>query len=282
MNHAVLCDITVYPVKSTAGLAQAAAWVEAAGLSFDRRFLLSLPDGTMVTARKYPQLLQVTTVIRPDALVLSYPGLPTLVLEYAGFAMTPVTAQVWRDSFSAFKTTDLASDWFAQIIAEPVQLLYLGGDSRRIGGKAGVPVSFADGFPLLLISQASLEAVNAASPVHHVMAQFRPNLVVSGVAAFAEDSWQRFRIGEVTFEAREPCSRCILTTVDPLTGQRRPLQEPLTTLARFRKGANGRVHFGQNLVPLNEGIIRQGDTLEVLAEKQPEIYLDHRNRHQGY
>ena len=190
--------------------------------------------------------------------------------------MEPVQTGVWSDHFQAYHTFAAAGEWFSKILKETVNLLYLGEDSHRVGGKAGVKVSFADGFPLLVISEASLAALNTCSPIQHAMAQFRTNLVVSGTEAFAEDSWKRFRIGEVEFEAKEPCSRCILTTVNPETGELNKLQEPLVTLAKFRKGSNGKVHFGQNLIPLNEGMIHEGDLIEVLEKKESEIYQDHR------
>ena len=197
MTRAILSQINVFPVKSTAGVQLTSAWVEKTGLSFDRRFLITFPDGSMITARKYLQLVKVSSVLKPDGLVLSYPGLPCLILRYSDFSMEVTGTGVWSDRFDAYKTHSAAGNWFTQIIGEPVNLLYLGDDSNRVGGKAEVKVSFADGFPLLVISEASLDELNASSPVKHVMAQFRTNLVVSGVEAFAEDCWQRFRIGEV-------------------------------------------------------------------------------------
>ncbi|WP_263322147.1 MOSC domain-containing protein [Endozoicomonas sp. Mp262] len=276
MSSAFLSKINVFPVKSTAGVKLVSSWVEKIGLSFDRRFLVILWDGSMVTARKYPQLLKVSSVFRHNGLVLSYPGQPSLMLKYADFSMDLAEAGVWSDRFTAYSTHLAAGEWFARIIGQPASLLYLGDESNRTGSKAGVKVSFADGFPLLVISEASLNELNHWSPVRHTMAQFRANLVVSGVSAFAEDRWQRFRIGGVVFDVVEPCSRCILTTVDPSTGKSNGLKEPLVTLAKFRKGRNGKVHFGQNLIPQNEGVIREGDVIEVLAEKEPEEYVDRR------
>ena len=279
MSEATLSQIAIYPVKSTAGITLQSAWVEEAGLRCDRRFLIAFPDGAMVTARKHPLLLKVSSELTPAGLALSYAGLPTLptlLLNYANFSMEAMDAAVWDDQFSAYKTTVDADNWFTQIIGEPVHVLYLGENSNRLGNNAGVKVSFADGFPLLVISEGSLDELNRSSPVQHTMSQFRTNLVVSGVEAFAEDRWQRFRIGDVEFEARKPCCRCILTTMDPETAKPKPLSEPLATLATFRKGADGQVYFGQNLVALNEGTIRAGDVVEVLEEKAPDVYPDNR------
>ena len=147
---------------------------------------------------------------------------------------------------------------------EPVQLLWLGEESARFREKTGTRVSFADGYPLLLISQASLEDLNLRSDALHQMSQFRTNLVASGTLPFEEDGWKRIRIGEVEFRVAKPCSRCIMTTVEPGTDRFNALKEPLATLTRYRRGEDGEVYFGQNLVALNEGWIEAGSEIEVL------------------
>ncbi|MDB2384266.1 hybrid-cluster NAD(P)-dependent oxidoreductase [Endozoicomonas sp.] len=276
MSKATLSQITVYPVKSTTGIQLNSAWVEMSGIRFDRRLMIAFTDGGMVTARKYPLMLKVSSTLTSVGIELSYPGLPKLSLNYDDFSMEVMDASVWDDRFSAYKTTVDADDWFTQIIGEPVNVLYLGESSNRVGSDAGVKVSFADGFPLLVISEGSLDELNTSSPVQHTMSQFRTNLVISGVDAFAEDRWQRFRVGEVEFDVRKPCCRCILTTIDPDTAKPKPLAEPLATLAAFRKGDDGQVYFGQNIVPLNEGTIYAGDAVEVLSEREPEVYPDNR------
>ncbi|TDR76076.1 hypothetical protein DFP78_10365 [Photobacterium lutimaris] len=273
-NIPALSQINVFPVKSIAGIRQSQAWVEQQGLIFDRRFMVTRLDGSMVTARKHPQLVKVSAALLPNGLVLNFPGQPTLKLHYADFAMTESTATVWQDTFNAYLTTVEANQWFSQVIGEPVQLLFTGEQSQRLRSKINQHVSFADGYPMLIISEASLDALNTRSPQHHTMDQFRTNLVVSGTEPFAEDGWKRIRIGEVEFETVKPCSRCILTTVDPVTGEFSPLKEPLNTLSSFRSDGSGEVYFGQNLVALNEGIIRAGDEVEVLETKPKEIYLD--------
>ncbi|KHT64211.1 flavodoxin [Photobacterium gaetbulicola] len=273
-----LSQINIFPVKSIAGINLSHAWVEQQGLSFDRRFMVSRLDGSMITARKHPQLVKVSAALVSNGLVLDYPGLPPLTLRYDDFTMVESAATVWKDTFNAYLTTQAANDWFSQIIGESVQLLYTGEQSQRLRAKINQPVSFADGYPLLVISEASLEALNARSPQQHTMDQFRTNLVVSGTEPFAEDGWKRIRIGDVEFEVVKPCARCILTTVDPATGEFNALKEPLNTLSSFRSDGSGEVFFGQNLVALNEGIIRAGDKIEVLESKPKEIYLDHGNQ----
>ena len=269
-----LSQIHVYPVKSTAALTQSHAWVEKQGLAFDRRFMVASDEGAMITARKYPQMVKITATLTMTGLVLQYPNKTDLVLQYADFAMVDASATVWNDNFSAYTTTMIANQWFSDIIGHSVQLLFCGQQSNRVRSKIGHNVSFADGYPLLVISEASLAALNERSRDHHTMAQFRTNLVVSNTDAFAEDGWKRIRIGEVEFEIVKPCARCILTTVDPLTGEFNALKEPLKTMATFRADATGDVFFGQNLVALNEGMIRAGDVIEVLEKQPKQVYVD--------
>ena len=124
-------------------------------------------------------------------------------------------------------------------------------------------MAFADGFPLLLISQASLDDLSARVGRPLEMLRFRPNLVVQGSAAFAEDSWKRIRIGALEFEVVKGCSRCVLTTIDPQTGERSADREPLTTLKTYRE-RDGEVYFGQNLLPRGIGELQVGMPVEVL------------------
>ncbi|WP_318443022.1 hybrid-cluster NAD(P)-dependent oxidoreductase [Photobacterium leiognathi] len=269
-----LSQLNVFPVKSIAGISQSQAWVEKQGMAFDRRFMVAKPSGDMVTARKYPQMVKVKAALHADGLVLSYGDKSHLSLKYKDFLMQDASSTVWADTFIAYTTTEQANAWFSDIIGEPVQLLFTGEQSNRVRPKIQQNVSFADGYPLLVISEASLLALNERSSEYHTMDQFRTNLVVSNTEAFAEDGWKRIRIGEVEFEAVKPCARCILTTVDPKSATFSEHKEPLVTMAKFRADETGNVYFGQNLVALNEGIITVGDEIEVLETKPKEIYAD--------
>ncbi|CAH0530056.1 putative protein YcbX [Vibrio hippocampi] len=270
----VLSQITVYPVKSVAGIDMSTSWVELQGLSFDRRFMLALPDGKMVTARQYPQMVKITASLQADGIIFSYPDKSPLMLKYRDLQQQQAQATVWNDSFTAYTTTEQANLWFSEIIQQPVSLLYSGEQSNRVREKLGHNVSFADGYPMLLISQGSLNELNRRSSDNHSMKQFRPNLVVNSDEPFVEDTWKRIKIGEVEFEVVKPCERCILTTVDTTTAKFRTNKEPLATLSRFRANPQGAVFFGQNLVAKNEGVIKLDDVVEVLEYQQPHRYPD--------
>ncbi len=276
MSAPILSQINVYPVKSVGGISLSSAWVEKQGLMFDRRFMLALSDGSMVTARKYPQMVTVRSSLTPDGVIFTAEGKSSLRIRYSEFKMQEAPAQVWKDNFVAYTTTDAADDWFTEVLGQRVELLFCGEQSNRVREKLGHNVSFADGYPVLVISEASLAELNRSSPETHSMDQFRTNLVVSGTDPFGEDGWKRIRIGEVEFEAVKPCERCILTTVDVDKGEFRTSKEPLNTLSQFRANERGGVFFGQNLVAKNEGVIHQGDTIEILEVKDKEYYPDNR------
>lgn len=269
-----LSNINIFPVKSIAGISVSTAKVEKQGLQCDRRFMVATLDGKMITARTHPNMVKIKAIIEPDGLILCYPGLLDLHLIFNNFDMKKVTTTVWSDSFSAYSTTQEANQWFSAILGLQTQLLYSGEQSNRVREKIQTNVSFADGYPLLVISEASLAELNKRSTGHQTMAQFRTNLVVSGTEAFIEDSWKRIRIGEVEFEIVKPCQRCILTTVNPNTAQYHPNKEPLKTFSTFRADDSGNVYFGQNLIAKNEGTINVGDVIEVLETKEKEFYID--------
>ncbi|MGR5133660.1 MOSC N-terminal beta barrel domain-containing protein [Vibrio alfacsensis] len=274
MSQSLLSQINVFPVKSIGGVSLSTAWVEKQGLSFDRRFMVAKADGAMVTARKYPQMVTIKSALLPDGVVFTSGEIEPLKIRYQHFKMQETPATVWKDTFIAYTTTDEADDWFSKVLGLRVELLFTGEQSNREREKLGHNVSFADGYPVLVISEASLEELNRRSSEQHSMDQFRTNLVVSDTKPFEEDSWKRIRIGEVEFESVKPCERCILTTVNTQRGTFRESKEPLKTLQQFRANEHGGVFFGQNLVALNEGIIRQGDKVEVLQYKEPEFYPD--------
>ncbi|WP_421201815.1 MOSC N-terminal beta barrel domain-containing protein [Aeromonas enteropelogenes] len=267
-----LDSIHLYPVKSTAGMALTRARVTEEGLLGDRRYMVVKPDGTFITARTHPQLQQVQATPIDGGLLLRYPGFEPLSLLETEFSLTPQATGVWKDNFNALHTHALADAWLSRVAGERVQLLWLGEESARFREKTGTRVSFADGYPLLLISQGSLEDLNLRSDALHQMSQFRTNLVASGTRPFEEDGWKRIRIGEVEFLVAKPCSRCIMTTVEPGTDRFNALKEPLATLTRYRRGEDGEVYFGQNLVALNEGWIEAGSEIEVLETARPPVY----------
>jgi len=261
---ATLSAIHLYPIKSTAGRMQESAWVSMEGLRGDRRFMIAKPDGTFLTARTHPQLQRVTATFDGRTLSLSHPELSSLEMAVSEFELSSFATTVWADDFNALTTHARLDAWFSEAAGETARLLWLGEHSPRYRRSIEQRVSFADGYPLLLISEASLTDLNTRTAEQHRMAQFRPNLVIADTTAYAEDEWRRIRLGEVVFRVDKPCSRCAMVSVDPATGTFKEGREPLRTLAGYRRGEGGKVYFGQNLIAENEGRITRHDRLEVL------------------
>lgn len=266
MNN--LSEIFIYPIKSTRALKLSTAEVELAGLAKDRRFMLVDPNGKFITARETPKLLSITAQPWQHGLEVSSDS-DALTLDIRTFSDRYQDVYIWDDLVQGQHCSELADQWFSNLLDRPCRLLYFGeSTSRTTELKPEQPVSFADGYPLLLISDASLLELNRRCSQPLEMAQFRPNLVVKSILPFAEDRWKKIRIGDVEFEVVKPCIRCVMTTYQPDTLVPLANNEPIATLRSFRQDEAGGIIFGQNIVPLNEGTIKQGDIVKVL-ETQP-------------
>lgn len=266
-------SLHIYPIKSSAGISLSHAWVDNYGLSFDRRFVLTTLDGQFITARTQPTLCLINVNITPEGLVLTAPDMPLLEVKTQKFSEQYHNVTVWNDSIEALYCHQHYDKWFSQYLGIPCQLHFFAERSTRYVKNRNSQVAFADGYPLLITTQATLDDLNHRLINHNVsMDQFRPNIVVKNSETFAEDTWKHIRIGEVEFEITKPCSRCIFTTVDPNTGEKHSKQEPLTTLKQYRQMENGDVIFGQNMVALNKGTIRQGDTITIIEQQNAPLY----------
>jgi uncharacterized protein YcbX len=265
-----LSAIHVYPVKSCAGHAPPSARVEPRGLAGDRRFVVVDHDGTFVTGREEPRMTRIAPELTAAGIRLHADGRePFDVIAPHGNAER-MAVSVWDDRIDAAVCDPAADAWITAFLGRPVRLAYMDDYAPRAVsldyGRAGDVVSFADGYPLLLLSQAALDALNAKLAAPIPMTRFRPNLVVAGTAPHAEDDWRRIRIGGVEFDVVKPCVRCVFTTVDGERGAFDPSREPLITLKTYRRSPQG-ITFGQNLIPRGKGEIRVGDAVTVLESK---------------
>lgn len=258
-----------YPIKSTAADVLSEARVRLQGLEGDRRWMLVDPvTGRFLTQRALPQMGRIRAHWREGgSLTLMVPGMEPLEVKVpeADSVLREVT--VWSDCLQAPDAGDEAALWLAAAIGRPCRLVHVPESrARQVDANYAQPddrVGFADGFPLLLIGQSSLDDLCARVGRPLEMLRFRPNLVIEGSAPYAEDGWKRIRIGDLEFEVAKGCSRCILTTIDPQTGERSADREPLTTLKTYRE-REGDVYFGQNLLPRGIGELRLGMPVEVL------------------
>jgi uncharacterized protein YcbX len=260
-------EINIYPIKSTRRIGLQESEVLPRGLPWDRRWMLVDAAGGFVTARQHPTLTMVQTGFKGDVLQVSAPGRSSLQLPLTPPELRLTTVTVWRDSCDAVLAGAEADAWFSDYLGFACRLVQMTDELVRgvnpDYGQAGDEVSFADGFPLLLISEASLSDLNRRLQTPVSMRRFRPNLVVDGELAYGEDRWRRMRIGDVEFEGVKNSSRCVFTTIDPDTGIKDPQQEPLRTLSTYRRRPQGGVYFGQNLIPRSGGVIRVGDRVEI-------------------
>lgn len=257
-----------YPMKSCAPLPTEAAVVEPRGLVHDRRWMVVDPSGKFITGRELPRLTLVhAEPAATGVLSLQAPGMaPMQVPIPVGEARLPVT--VWKSDVSARPCEAGADAWLSDFLGRPVRLVHMDGDVHRpmtsSHAQPGDEVSFADAYPLLLVTRAAVDLLNTKLERPVSPLRFRPNLIVDGAPAHAEDGWSRIRVGEVEFEVGKACVRCVFTTVDPDRGERDADGEPLKTLIGYRRGPEG-VTFGRNLIPRTPGTVHLGDRVEMLA-----------------
>ena len=263
-----LSEINIYPVKSLKGIPLESALVEARGLQHDRRWMLVDGDNRFITQREVPQMATVKIEVNGDGLIASRNGSSiTVPAEPATGETAPV--QIWNDTVTAEFYPQDFHKWFTDAIGSECRLVSMPDVSKRVlpaefAVRPDDVVSFADGYPFLVIGEGSLADLNSRLESPVPMTRFRPNFVVAGTSAFEEDSWKRIRIGDVEFHVVKPCARCVLTTVDQVSGAKTG-KEPLKTLSEYRN-FDGRVLFGQNLIADTVGgTVRVGDRVEVIG-----------------
>jgi len=268
--------LSIYPIKSTAGINLQQAWVDELGFTSDRRFVVCDNKGQFITARSKPKLCLVQTSLTETGIRLIAPNMMPLTLTYQTFSQQYKDVAVWGDSIAGQICSTKANSWFSEYLQQECTLLFFGENSfreRKPNTAKARKLAFADGYPLLLISQASLNDLNSKLTHQNLptvsMAQFRPNIVVEDTLPFDEDGWQHIRIGDIDFKVSKPCERCIFTTVNPDNGQKNSQLQPLKTLQSYRQSSQGEVLFGQNLIPLSQGEIKLGDKVTILSTQSP-------------
>lgn len=259
-----LASLHVYPLKSAAGLSADAWEVDAFGLRYDRRWMVVDGQAVMISQRTHPRLALVRPSLGDDTLRLETGGMPALELRLEPPAAVSTTVVVWRDTCAAVWGGERAARWISDVLDAECNLVYMPEATFRAADPHYAPeatrVSFADAFPFLLLSEESLADLNARLATPVPMNRFRPNLVIAGGGAYAEDALTGFRIGDVGLRAVKPCDRCVLTTTDQATAERGV--EPLRTLATYRT-RDRKVLFGQNVVHEGPGRLEVGEALLV-------------------
>lgn len=258
--------IITYPVKSLPGTDHAARNVHGLGLLGDRRWAVLYPTGVAATRRELPNLAQISVVETEDGISLFYDGRSIDVERPVG---ATTTAYVFSNRIEGVEDAgNVASFFLSSVLEREVRLVFCPNAPLRPLNEDVAPghfTAFADGYPILLATHASLNALNEAAGQRFDMRQFRPNLVIDDdCLPWAEDSWKKIKIGSTILRVVKPCERCVMTTQDPETGLQLDRYEPLQTLGKIHRTARGKIIFGQNLIVEQEGTIVLGDEVEVL------------------
>jgi uncharacterized protein YcbX len=260
-----LSGIHIYPVKSCAGIDLEAVRLDRFGAAGDRRWMAVDATGRFISQRTLPRMALVQVSQLPGGGLLLALGESQCPVAVPGAGAPLVEVSVWDDAVSAVDAGDGAAAWLSAALERDCRLVYMPDEGVRPVdpqyARRGESVAFADGFPLLLISEASLAALNERLPRAVPMNRFRPNLVVSGCEPFAEDRWRRIRIGSMALEVVKPCSRCAIPAIDQASAERDPAINRV--LAGFRR-VEGQILFGQNLLHEGPGELRLGDPVALL------------------
>ena len=268
-------SLHTYPVKSGRVIDVSASPIDLLGLQYDRHWVI-VEKGRFISQRSHPQLARLIAIPSKDKLSLSFDGAQYDLNLGAPKRMAEIS--VWKDDFQASIYQDPVNDWLSKHLGGEFELASMDqAIRRRETDERAAPfnVSFADGYPILIATTASLQALNdyvreqgeAALP----MSRFRPNIVIDGAQPWTEDSWKQIKIGDVLIDCVKPCTRCIMTTLDPMSGE--SLGDiSLKALTHLRHSADKRlkgVLFGTNAIALGTGHIKQGDKVEILETQMP-------------
>jgi uncharacterized protein len=268
MNGALrIQDIFIYPIKSLKGIRLESAEVLERGFRYDRRWMLVDRKGVFLTQRIHHQMALIQVELHEKFLLVSSAAAEAdpIRIFFDQYLESQIQVEIWDDRVMANLVDPEVDQWFSEVLGIDCQLVVMPETTqRKVSPKYAVnneSVSFADAMPYLIIGQESLNHLNSklAEPV--AMNRFRPNIVFSGGERFSEDSWKNIKIGKVDFYVAKPCARCVLITVNQETGKRS--KEPLKTLASYRT-LNNKVYFGQDALALQEGVIRIGDSIQLL------------------
>jgi len=256
-----------YPIKSCAGVDLKSADISPRGITNDRGFLLVDENNRFISQRTEPKLALVKVAMGEGVFAVSSPEMAALTgeIDQDGPAEN---VEIWKDTCLALSQGQEIADWFSSFLGKSVRLMMMKDSYQRdVDPKFAISsednTGFADGFPFLLISQASLQDLNSRLEDPVPMNRFRPNIVVSGCEAYAEDSWRQIKIGSLVFDLVKPCSRCVITTINQDSLEKS--KEPLRTLASYRTSSSGGVMFGQNMIHRSCGTIIVGDGVDQLV-----------------
>ncbi|MEO7485513.1 MAG: MOSC N-terminal beta barrel domain-containing protein [Ferruginibacter sp.] len=268
-----ISQLFIYPVKSLGGIEVTETQLTDRGFQFDRRWMLVDANNQFLTQREHPEMCLLQTAIQGNDLIVYHKNNPEDNIQIPlqpipGVATIKV--QVWDDECTAQSVSETADAWFSAKLAITCRLVYMPETEKRkvdpvYASKEDI-TSFSDGYPLLIIGQASLDDLNSRLDEPLPMNRFRPNIVFSGGRPFDEDAMEHVKVNGIDLYGVKLCARCTITTINQATAER--AKEPLKTLAAYRM-KNNKIYFGQNILHKQTGFLKVDDSIEVISTKQP-------------
>tara|TARA_X000001036_G_scaffold435403_1_gene476585 strand:- start:3101 stop:3889 length:789 start_codon:yes stop_codon:yes gene_type:complete len=262
MNALCISSFFVYPLKSGMGQSIEEVQIYSSGLAGDRTYAVIDDTDQILTAREHPELLTIEAAILDKYICFSKAG-DSITVPRNVKSSSMRSGILFGESLRGSELSELVRKWMSNHLAVSCNVIEINKNFMRQMKAQTHDITYTDAAPILLTSEASLEVLNNSMRLPVGMNRFRPNLVVSGSQAFAEDDWKYLKIGTCEFEISHHCPRCVLTTIDPSHPEMGISKEPLKTLSSFRKSAN-EVNFGVYLIPKRLGTIRLND--EVIPE----------------
>jgi uncharacterized protein len=265
-------QLNIYPVKSLGGISKQAVQLCNTGFEYDRRWMLVDENNVFLSQRTHPQMVLLHTAQTDEGFIVSKYNDENLsiIIPYVTEAKKKLKVAVWEDICDAVEVSDEHNEWFSDMLHFKCKLVYMPDDAVRLVDKryAGNKeiTSFSDGYPILMIGEATLEYLNNKLKDALPMNRFRPNLVFTGGHAHIEDEMEKFSINEINFLGVKPCSRCVMTTINQQNAEKG--KEPLKTLSTYRMKDN-KIYFGQNVLHHQSGIINVGDTIHITQQGMP-------------
>lgn len=270
-------ELYVYPIKSLGGIALNSATLTDRGFEHDRRWMLVDDNNRFLTQREVNTMALLKVLMTEDGLLIQNSQAPgaELLIPFQPVTSDTMIVTVWSNQCRAQRVSDVADAWFSKQLGISCKLVYMPDSTHRFVDSRYAHhkevTSFSDGYPLLLIGQASLDDLNSRLPAPLPMNRFRPNIVFNGGTPFLEDVMKHFEINGISFFSVKPCARCVITTIDQQTAKK--AKEPLTTLSSYRM-KNNKIYFGQNLLYESTGVITLGDAITIYEQKAVEVLLD--------
>jgi len=263
-----ISQLYIYPVKSLAGIAVTEATVTDRGLKHDRRWMLVDEQNRFLSQRQLPQMALFDPAITPDGLLIKHRfNNEQILIPFEPQTTDLLNVEVWDDTCSAIRVSNKADEWFTRLLEIKCHLVYMPDATHRLVDQKYAHnnelTSFADGYPFLLIGQASMDDLNNRLAEAVTVNRFRPSIVFTGGYPFQEDEITHLTINDINFYGVKPCVRCNIPAIDPYTGAIG--KEPVKTLAKYRS-RNNKIYFGQNLIHNGTGNISIGDVIELPAQ----------------